>query len=299
MREGDDLVFTIHRNGKEERPHSVAIGYSGAGLLNAPVESVDFSASSRDETVTLHTAEGTPGDGDHMLRIVLKTDPRAKVGNPGSADVIVRDDEVVHDVTTPPASAEPTGYTVDPPEAVERGTSLLFTVVRHGPATASPPSYRLVQQGWAIRGDWQQLAFEGGDRTELKLPANYDPCGEPPTLLIRSEGNATLVTAANFSGGLPNQCKPGLLEWLLENAPWWPIPAAVVVLGTLGYLGRRLIPWPKPTLYATSGMEADPSPVAFEGSTLPGWPKFSTDVNIEWEEPIPPDPLPIRESDDG
>ena len=140
MREGDDLVFTIHRNGKEERPHSVAIGYSGAGLLNAPVESVDFSASSRDETVTLHTAEGTPGDGDHMLRIVLKTDPRAKVGNPGSADVIVRDDEVVHDVTTPPASAEPTGYTVDPPEAVERGTSLLFTVVRHGPATASPPS---------------------------------------------------------------------------------------------------------------------------------------------------------------
>ena len=50
---------------------------------------------------------------------------------------------------------------------------------------------------------------------------------------------------------------------------------------------------------ASSAMEADPAPVAFEGSTLPGWPKFSTDVNIEWEEPIPPDPLPIRESDDG
>lgn len=295
VQEGEPLIFTVHREDSDERAHRITLSPNPRELLKGSPTSFDFSPDRTDEVITVETAPGQPGDGDHTLEIGLATDENADVGDPQPATIQVID--------TPA-----TTYEIVAPENVERGQTLTFRVARRGPAAPSELDYEIQQGPGIISPDGlpHPLRFAAEDTSkplELK-PDFYSFCGPPPTLSLHDGSGQDTSATASFSGpcGQPPP-RPTLLEWLQENAPWWPIPAGLLGLGAIAYAGRKIWRriWPEtvPVLYPTWGIEAGPSPPALDAPHIPGWPKFSTSVTVEWGGAIVPQPLPIAETKDG
>lgn len=291
VQEGEPLTFTVHREGSDERTHRITLSPKPPDLLKGSLAPFDFSPGKTDEVITVETAPGQPGDGDHTLAIGLATDESADVGDPQPATVQVID--------TPP-----TTYEIVPPQNVARGDTLVFEVRRTGSLSASRLEYDLLQGGTKIEPDGlpHPLTFGAGeDRKSLELrPDFYSPCDLPPTLILHDESGHSIEATAFFSNSCPPPRQRTWLEKLNDDVPWWPIPAGILVLGAITYGVRKLWPRPvPPTLYPTWDVEAEPMPTAPDPPRIPDWPKFSTHVEIEWGGAIIPQPLPIAETKNG
>jgi hypothetical protein len=297
VQEGEPLIFTVHREGSDERAHRITLSPNPRELLKRSPTPFDFGPDRTDEVVTVETAPGQPGDGDHTLQIGLASDESADVGDPQPATIQVID--------TPA-----TTYEIVAPVNVERGQALTFRVDRRGPSAPSELTYEIQQGPEIISPDGlpHPLRFAAEDTSKLLelKPDFYSVCGPPPTLILRDGAGREVAASASFSGPPPEACNPPpptLLEWLQENAPWWPIPAALLGLGAVAYVGRkiwrRIWPGTVPVLYPTWGIEAGPTPPELDAPHIPGWPKFSTSVTVEWGGAIVPQPLPIAETKDG
>ncbi len=291
VQEGQPLTFTVHRENSDERAHQITLSPKPPELLKGALAPFDFSPGKTDEIITVETAPGQPGDGDRTLEISLTTDESADVGDPQPATVQIID--------TPAAT-----YEIVPPQNVARGDPLVFEVRRTGPLLASRLEYELLQGGTKIEPDGlpHPLTFGAGeDRKSLELrPDFYSRCDLPPTLILHDESGHSIEATAFFSDSCPPPHHRTWLEKLNEDAPWWPIPAGILVLGVITYGVRKLWPRPlPPTLYPTWDVEADPVPPALDPPRILDWPKFSTSVTVEWGGAIVPQPLPIAETKDG
>ena len=186
VQEGELLIFTVHRQDSDSRPHQITLSAKPPELLKGALEPLFFSPDKTDEVVTVETAPGQPGDGDHPLEISLATDENADAGDPQPVTII----------DTPP-----TTYEIVPPQNAARGDTLVFQVVRTGPLLASRLEYDLLQAGTKIEPDGlpHPLTFGAGeDRKSLELrPDFYSRCDLPPTLAILHDtsGHSTEATA--------------------------------------------------------------------------------------------------------
>jgi len=289
VQEGEPLSFAVHREDSDGRPHRIALSGKPPELLQDALAAFDFSTDRTDEIITVNTARGHPGDGDHKLEISLATDENADLGDPA----------IVLIVDTPAAT-----YEVVPAQDAERGQPLSFEVAKTGPASASELDYEIQQGQTRIWPDGlpHPLRFAAGETSKrLDLPSDfYSLCGPPPTLILHS-GSGQVAASATFSAPPPEYCaphRPTLFERLQNEAPWWPIPIAVLALGAVAY-GLKKIIWPSPpALYSTWAIET-PVPATLHARGLPGWPRFSTRADVEWGGAIVPEPLPTAENKDG
>jgi hypothetical protein len=176
-----------------------------------------------------------------------------------------------------------------------------FTVRRRGPPSASQAEYQFDQPNGGIDQRWRPLDFDPNGTARPVVPAGaYQECADPPLVRIR-DGDKVAEAAASFSAYEPDECKDrrGILAWLQDHAPWWPIPAAILTVAAAAYSIRKIFFPPAPALYPTWSIDSDPSPPEAAVRKMPEWPKFSYEVTIEWGGAILPPTLPIAEADDG
>ncbi len=291
VREGDRLTVTVHSDRKECRAHKVGLVVDRAELLAAQPPTIEFLPQSTEQSVTIATAKGQPGDGDQSLTISLRTGHDAAVGEPGSVTVRIID--------TPKPDETPT-YAISAPQNTPRGQVLTFEVRRSGSTGPARLEYAFRQGKDLISPDGldHPLVFGTGETSKtLDLPGErYAKCGLAPTLVLRGPSGVETQASATFS---TDRCT--LLESLNEKAPWWPIPAlvAAAVLGFgLWQLGKKIFSGP-PTFYPKWELKTEPAAGEFNPPRLPDWPRFATHVDLEWGGASMPEPLPIAEKTDG
>jgi hypothetical protein len=285
VREGNRLTLTIRRDAKECRPHKIGLTYDHGELLTQPPTSIDFPASAdpnADQDVIVTAARGPVGDGDHFVTISLSTGNDAAVGDPGSVTVRILDTIV----------EPPTSYTVVPPENVGRGQSLTFRIERTGGTLASETIEYEIRQGKdRIFPDGlpHPLKFAPGEtsKTLTLLGQFYSVCDPAPTITL-NDGSG--FAKASFSGSPPRSCNP---------IPWWLIAGGVLALGAIAYGIRKIFFPPVPILYPTWDVEPGLPLPALNAPRIPGWPRFSTETEVEWGGAEVPQPLPIAEKTDG
>ena len=305
VQEGEPITVAIHQQDGDGQPHHINLNYDHPELMADKAPSFDFDPKKTDEILSVNTVKGRPGDGDHPLTISLEsTDEGTSIGVPGSQTVNVVD-------------TEPTTYSIEAPHGVGRGSSMEFTITRHGPVDAAQVESQFDQPNGQIEQSWHPVNFDQNGIALLRLAGeSYLVCADPPLVRIRV-GNQLIEEAASYSNYVPQECRPkGILQWLHDNVPYWPWPAipvgALLAFG-LWRLARRIFNGgnsgngtngdaempPPPHLYPTSDIEYAAMPQVPDPPEIPGWPKFSRQIRIEWDEPQPPDPLPIAEPDNG
>ncbi|WP_028969165.1 PASTA domain-containing protein [Sphingomonas sp. URHD0057] len=296
VHEGDSLTLTIHRDAKECRPHKIGLSYDHAELLAEQPTSIEFPASAQqnaEQTVAIATAKGPAGDGDQSVTISLKTGKDAAVGDPGSVTVRILD---APPATTPVSTATTTAttYVIVVPVRAERGQSLTFRVDKTGPTSVSELDYDVRQGNEVISPDGlpHPLRFAAGEISKsLTLTADfYSVCSPPPTLTLHDGSGRDISATASFSVPSPDTCGP--------EVPWLAIAAGLLGLGAIAFAIHTIFP-PVPKLYPSWDIEAGaPIPPA-SLPRIPGWPRFSTQVDLEWGGASVPEPLPIAETNDG
>jgi hypothetical protein len=286
VKEGDQLTLTIRREGSDGRPHRVRVTYDHPELVDAKEASIDFSTDRTEEIIPVDTATGQPGDGDRSIMITLETGEDAVVAEPGSATVTILD--------TPP-----TNYLIERPQNVNRGDPMEFVVRRTGPPSESAVEYQLSQPSGIGDTQWLPLTFDEQGMATVPLSSEaYLPCGNPPLLKVRASQNGIIQAAASFSSLWPPACEVEPPENGIPD--WWPIPAGILGTVAVAYLISKIWPPPvPPALYPTWEVEAAPAAGPFNAPRIPGWPRFSAQVDLEWGGASVPEPLPIAETNDG
>lgn len=287
VQEGEPLTFTIRRSDSDGRAHPITLSAKPFELLKGALAPIDFSSDRTDYPVTIETAQGQPGDGDKTLEIALSTDESADVGEAARITIV---------------DTAPTTYAVSALQNAMRGEPVVFEVTRTGALTPALVEFDFMQGGTRIRPDGvpHPLRFAAGEASKkLRLSADaYVRCGPPPRLILY-DGPDQVEESASFSDSCAGPSPKTLLERLQEDFPWWPIPAALLALGLTTYVLRKFIWPPAPALYPSWGIEPGLQPVGPGPPRLPGWPRFSTRVAIEWGGASVPEPLPIVETNDG
>jgi hypothetical protein len=303
VREGEPISITIHQEDSDGQAHRVGLTYDHPELLADPQSSVDFSAGKTDRGLPVYTASGKAGDGDKTIKIGLQApDEGTIVGDPGSATVKIVD-------------TQPTTYRIVPPGNIVRGDPVTFRIDKSGPLTPSRLDFDVRQEKGRISPDGMPhpLVFGAGEpsQTLTLTPDFYDKCGPPPTLDLDDGSGQPNSATATFKG----TCPLTLLQRLNRAAPWWPL-AAIPVAASLGYglwrLARRIFNGkngnnggnddevtPTPDLYPTWKLEDGAMSPLPDPPGIPGWPKFTSEVRIDWGGAQVPDPLPIAEPNDG
>ena len=137
----------------------------------------------------------------------------------------------------------------------------------------------------------------------MEVPTVVDPA--PEASIIVNPADPALASNA-VTGGAPADAaiarppEPGLLDRLNQAAPWWPIAAAILGLAAATYVVRKIwSPTPPPVLYPTWSIEADQPSIETSVPTIPGWPSFSSQTELEWGGASIPEPLPMAEEENG
>lgn len=90
-REGDELILTIRREGRDRLSHRLELAYSDHSLLVSPPPTLEYGAALPDEVdFRLQTAV-TKGEGDRRLLVRLANAGRAEVGQPDSVTAVILD----------------------------------------------------------------------------------------------------------------------------------------------------------------------------------------------------------------
>lgn len=283
VQEGGKLTVTVRRDGNDDQIRQIRFITDRTELLKAAIPPLFFAPDSSEQTFDVDTVWGEPGDSDNVLRIQLATDQSADVGDPATVSV-----------TDAPAN----NYLVESPTKVMRGDAIEFTIKRGGPLRPDVVEYQFVQDGAVFQPDGvaRSLRFDEGDGdASVTLPANtYLACGSPPVLTLQLD--TPVSGSASFLNEPDARCGP---EQPKFPPPWWPIPVVVIGIAAIGYVIKKLIPPPAPALYPTWEVEAGLPVRESDPPTIPGWPKFSSQTEIEWGGASLPEPLPPAEEENG
>jgi hypothetical protein len=284
VQEGDELTVTVRRDGNDEQIHQIRFITDSTELLTSVIPTMTFLPTAEEQAVTVKTAWGEPGDGEHDLRIQLSTDEGAEVG-----------ESVTVTITDAPAAT----YLVEAPVRVRRGGPIEFMIARTGPLRPEILEFDVVQDGAEFAPDLvpHPLTFEEGmAQLSLTLPGgSYDRCKTPPALTLRLEtpvsGSASFLDEpAADCGGEPPTFPP---TW------WWMIPVAIAAIGAVTWIIKKLIPPTPPALYPSWKLEMAQPLDDISVPTIPDWPSFAARTGVEWGGASLPEPLPIAEKDDG
>jgi len=90
-KEGDELLLTIRRDGRDGFNHRLELSYSDGSLLISPPLTFEFSAGLPDEVALRLRTAVAEGDGDRHLVVRLASANRAEVGQPDSVTAVILD----------------------------------------------------------------------------------------------------------------------------------------------------------------------------------------------------------------
>jgi hypothetical protein len=285
VQEGDKLTLTVRRDGNDNQAHRLEFITDRTELLTEVIPPLVFEPAADEQSFTVATAWGQPGDGVHELRIAIAADESGEGGEPISVTI---------------TDAPPNAYAIEPLATVRRGDAIEFRISRSGPLRPDSLEFDFVQDGAVIQpaGMQHPLNFdEGNDTISLTLPVgSYSPCRMPPTLTLRLE--TPVSGSASFVDQPPSYCAEPPPPTF--PPPWWPIPVAIITLIGIVYTVSKY--WPPitpPVLYPTWDIEVGVPAAAADLPQIPGWPRFSIRTTLEWGGASLPDPLPLAEKKDG
>ena len=242
--EGADAPFTLTRSGDLSVPLAVPVAVTdgGAMLAGAPPSSVTFEVGAATAALRVATDDDEADEADAEMTLTLEAGPDHDPGDPSTASVTVRDDDV------------PSVTVAADAVIVTEGEAAAFTLTRRGDLSVPlEVSVAVTDVGGALAGaPPSRVAFEVDAATAtLRVATDDDEADEAASAVI-----LTLLAGAGYNPADPPVASVTVRDNDLPVVTVAAVSERIVEGETIGFAATRMgdlsVPLTVTTLFGTS-----------------------------------------------